>query len=157
MIYNNNAQYNTINNDIQWQYTMMYNNNAQYNTMTIHNVVQYESNVCILYIMPKALCYNAVKTGAHCCKYHYNEIFPRRLDPARAPRSIRCRLDAFLPPGSPGSDTCCKLIWRLRPASASRTVCMPLLTAVQTAAPNRLGTGFCRMWLAVQRTLSHDT
>jgi hypothetical protein len=24
---------------------MMYNNNAQYNTMTIHNVVQYESNV----------------------------------------------------------------------------------------------------------------
>ena len=32
---------------------MMYNNNAQYNTMTIHNVVQYESNVCILYTMPK--------------------------------------------------------------------------------------------------------
>ena len=99
MIYNNNTQWNTINNIIQWQYTMMYNNNAQYNTMTIHNVVQYESNVCILYTMPKALCYNAVKKGAHCCKYHYNEIFPRRLDPARAPSSIRCccRLDKCLP------------------------------------------------------------
>ena len=100
--------------------------------------------------MPKALCYNAVKKGAHCCKYHYNEIFPRRLDPARAPRSIRCccRLDACLLPVSEAfkrSDTCCRLIWRLRPASASRAVCMPLLTAVQTTAPNRLGTGFCRM------------
>ena len=106
---------------------MMYNNNAQYNTMTIHNVVQYESNVCILYTMPKALCYNAVKKGAHCCKYHYNEIFPRRLDPARAQRSSSSccchRVNASLPPVSeafPRSDTCYGLI-RLclaRPAHA---------------------------------------
>ena len=55
---------------------MMYNNNAQYNTMTIHNVVQYESNVCILYTMPKALCYNAVKKGAHCCNITTMKSFP---------------------------------------------------------------------------------
>ena len=67
--------------------------------------------------MPKALCYNAVKKGAHCCKYHYNEIFPSKLDPARSQRSsCRCcchPVDASLPPVSeafPRSDTCYGLI-----------------------------------------------
>jgi hypothetical protein len=106
----------------------MYNNNAQYNTMTIHNVVQYESNVCILYTMPKK-------------SFPAGWIRPAPSAAAAAAAAIQL-MQACRPSQKPSRDLTRAMDWS---ACASRALCMPLLTAVRTTATDR--SAVSRYWL----------
>ena len=118
---------------------MIYNNNAQYNTMKIHNVVQYETELCY-----------CTQCQGHCAtmllkKVHIvtMKLFPacrilpaaRAASPAAAALMHACHLSL-----KPSRDLICAVDWSTK---ASRALCMPMLAAVRTTAPDRLGTGSC--------------
>ena len=144
MRYNNSTQFNTItiHNELQLQWTMKYNYNAQWCTIynANHHCIQWRLH-CATMLSLWVLVVSNNTTMKSCPA--------RRIRPAPAQH-----LQLLLP--------WCKLATRLRSlpgiwsrdltravdwsACASRALCMPMLTAVRTTAPDRLGTGFCRMW-----------